>query len=544
MRTGTAWFAALLSSILFTANASAVMNGATTIPVLDAGRAMCDDKNVQLCLDIGEGATGSVDAQADALIAPETFVPTCALTFTPVVKGGADALTFGWYNVQADPNDPTKTLKPTIAELYAMMRFTNAFQNNTQISATPPVTLDLVGEQLAGRYLGGEIAFFLANSGGTQMQIDPETHLMIGTPGKIYYTEHVFNPGSAGATTYYQVLTWQSAAIENAFYFGWEDQDAGAGSDNDFDDILFQVSGIQCSGGGDACETGLDGVCADGTMQCQRGALTCLPNLPPSAETCNALDDDCNGMVDEGDALCEADFVCDRGSCVPACSTGEFPCLDSQVCTDLGLCVDAACDQMECPAGQVCHAGECTEACAGVVCPYGKLCRNDACVDPCANITCEAGFACVMGICQSCDCGECQGGLVCQDSVCVDPACTDVPCEVGSHCEGGACVDDCLNAVCPSGTTCSAGECVVDGTGSGGMSSIGVDDGGIVIGSGATSNGGTDSDPSSDVGRRAVGDNKGCACEVIRRPSSSLLGPLLGVVALGLLQRRRRRAQN
>jgi len=546
MRTSIQWLAAL-NCVLFAADAWAVMqptaNGPITIPALNMDITACADKNVQPCLDIAEGAAGSVDAQADALIAPETFSPTCALTFTPVVKGGLDALTFGWYNVQADPNDPTKTLKPAFHELYAMMSFTNVFMNSAQISAVPAVTLDLVAEAAAGRYLGGEIGFFVANTGGSQAQINPETHQLITTPGQIFYTEHAFNPGSGGAQTYYQVLTWQSVTVEHAFYFGWEDQPANNNGDNDFDDLLIQVSGIQCSGGGEACDTGMDGVCAEGTMQCARGALTCLPNVPASDETCNALDDDCDGDVDEGDGLCQDDYVCDRGACVPRCGTGEFRCLDVQTCNADGLCIEKACVDVECPAGQVCHGGECTEACAGVTCPYGKICRNDACVDPCAGVECDEGLTCVMGICQSCECSTCEGGLVCQNNTCVDPACMDVACDAGMHCESGTCVDDCLNAVCPGGTTCVAGECVVDGgaTGAGGQG-VGIGDGGIVIGNGGGS--GMDPDPeSSDDGRRAVGENDGCACELMRRPSSSLLGPLLGAVAFGLLQRRRRRTK-
>jgi hypothetical protein len=512
-----------------------------TIPLLNTAVPDCHDKNVQLCLDLAEGATGSVDAQVDALIAPETFQPACALTFTPVVKGGEDTLAFGWYNVKADPANPSQTLRPANTELYAMMVLPHGFQSNAQLAAvTPPVTLDLVAEAAAGRYLGGEVAFWLGNSEGGPLQIHPETRLLLQTPIHLYYTEHAFNPGSAASQTFYQVLTWQSAALENAFYFGWEDRPASAG-DNDFDDVLIQVSGIQCSGGGGACDTGLEGVCAEGTMLCQRGALTCLPNVPASDETCNALDDNCDGSVDEGDDLCEVDYVCDRGRCVPRCGTGEFRCLDSQTCTEAGLCVETACVDVQCPAGQVCHGGECSEACVGVTCPYGRICRNDACVDPCANIECDAGSSCVMGICQSCECSTCEGDLVCQNNACVDPACMVVSCDAGTHCEGGSCVDNCLNAACPSGSTCSAGECVLDGTGTGGGGSIIGIDGGIVVGSGTTSS--MDPVTDSDVGRRQVGSNDGCACELMRRPSSSLFGPLLGALALVMLERRRRRVK-
>src|SRR5262245_10229000 len=92
MRTKIAWLAAL-NCMLCTASALAVLQptpGGDPIPVLNANVTACDNfleqqnahpGNAQLCLDIAEGATGSIDAQADALVAPETFRPACALTF-------------------------------------------------------------------------------------------------------------------------------------------------------------------------------------------------------------------------------------------------------------------------------------------------------------------------------------------------------------------------------------------------------------------------------------------------------------------------------
>ena len=51
--------------------------------------------------------------------------------------------------------------------------------------------------------------------------------------------------------------------------------------------------------GGASCSTGLLGLCAAGTTQCQIGGLMCVQNVLPAAETCNGLDDDCNGAIDE-----------------------------------------------------------------------------------------------------------------------------------------------------------------------------------------------------------------------------------------------------
>src|SRR5262249_13887705 len=151
--------------------------------------------------------------------------------------------------------------------------------------------------------------------------IDPTTHAVIGNIRFQFHTQHELNDGSTPAQTYYNVLTWESVAKKNTFYFGWEDLPINGGSDNDFDDMLFSVEGVQCGGGGQACDTGMMGVCAAGVMQCKKGVITCVQTLQSTKETCNALDDDCNGMVDDGDGLCKEGEICSAGVCVPKCGT-------------------------------------------------------------------------------------------------------------------------------------------------------------------------------------------------------------------------------
>ena len=53
-------------------------------------------------------------------------------------------------------------------------------------------------------------------------------------------------------------------------------------------------------GGGAACSTGLPGVCAAGTTSCQAGTLACAQNVSPSPEVCDGLDNNCDGIVDNG----------------------------------------------------------------------------------------------------------------------------------------------------------------------------------------------------------------------------------------------------
>ena len=531
--------------------------GGIPIPVLKAGVVDCTDNNVETCVDQSEGDPTLIKVQADALIAPEVFQPTCTLTFKPIVKGGGDHVAFGWYNLTPDPVNAGKFLKPTQSELYGMFRFANGFLTGANL-AGQEATLNLAAEAAAGRYKGGEIGFFLAGGGDfSALKLDPTTHALTGMVlDRVFYTQHALNPGSSGASTYYQVLTWQSVKFKNSFYFGWEDRQASSDADNDFDDLVFLVSGIQCSGGGEACNTGKEGVCKDGTQQCSKGELTCVQSVQPSAEKCNALDDDCNGQVDDGD-LCDKGKVCDRGRCVPKCSTGEFRCDLDLVCNERGVCVEPACAKKDCPVGQVCRAGNCIDGCMGVTCPYGEVCRNGGCVDPCAGITCDDGYSCVLGVCRSCACTSCEGTQVCSNNVCVDSGCETQTCMAGAHCALGQCVDDCAGTVCPQGQLCQMGACVADPNANiGGSSSIGGKPGDdiVIVIPDPTSKGGSSGSPGPSGGASASeggtqvlssGDDpggaeaKGCGCNVPGSGGNARV--LAGLALLGALSLRRRR---
>ena len=65
------------------------------------------------------------------------------------------------------------------------------------------------------------------------------------------------------------------------------------GIDEDCDGVLDEDYPVA------ACDTGVPGVCAPGTRECVAAEEVCL-GPAPGVETCNGLDDDCDGELDEG----------------------------------------------------------------------------------------------------------------------------------------------------------------------------------------------------------------------------------------------------
>ncbi|MBW2456375.1 MAG: hypothetical protein JRI68_17780, partial [Deltaproteobacteria bacterium] len=76
-------------------------------------------------------------------------------------------------------------------------------------------------------------------------------------------------------------------------------------------------------GGGASCSTGQLGECLIGTMHCHNGTVTCLPDNQPIAELCDNLDNDCDGYTDEGNP--QAGQGCSTGL-VGVCSAGATAC--------------------------------------------------------------------------------------------------------------------------------------------------------------------------------------------------------------------------
>jgi hypothetical protein len=219
------------------------------------------------------------------------------------------------------------------------------------------------------------------------------------------------------------------------------------GIDNDCNGIIDD----HVPGDGAACGSG-SGPCSAGTMRCIAGAMVCVGGTSGGTEVCNGIDDDCDGVIDNGD-LCSGG-VCDHGQCASPCVPGEFPCPSGKRCDERGYCIDDACYGVACPADaqgnlQTCLDGRCQRLCPTITCPNGLVCR-------------DRDGACVRDTCEylpKCD----PVTELCVDATCQPNPCNGVTCPSDQFCRAGSCVKSCQGVACSETQQCSDGACVATG---------------------------------------------------------------------------------
>ncbi len=199
------------------------------------------------------------------------------------------------------------------------------------------------------------------------------------------------------------------------------------GVDDDCDGTVDNIPSMACTAGVGGCQR-------SGTMACSGTMAACNAVAgSPVTETCNAVDDDCNGMVDDiASAACMPATECRVG--MSACVAGGL------VCNATGnASAGAACTSI---TGGVCGG---TGACA---CPAGQ--------SNCGGFCRATGAACTTGVgaCQRSGTVTCSGTTTACSAVAGAPT-TETCNNVDDNCD--ATVDNITSTVCTSPVECRTG---------------------------------------------------------------------------------------
>ena len=259
------------------------------------------------------------------------------------------------------------------------------------------------------------------------------------------------------------------------------------------------------------------GTCA-GERQCEAGAMGACKAATPAEESCNGLDDDCNGVTD----ILPATKVCSKSAWLPVGS--QKACVANAYCTQQGESCNPGKGLCQTLIGTCTGVASCSggaEVCSSVQTPKIEACNGEdddcdgnadedfAWTDPLAGGKVAVGGACGLGPCSggtvacetllsavctteknkksdACnglddDCdgvtddGSCEDGSACTTDVCDGKAksCSNdsaVGCDDKNPCTGDACIPKdgscshvALTATCDDGDACTVGDaCVAD----------------------------------------------------------------------------------
>lgn len=217
---------------------------------------------------------------------------------------------------------------------------------------------------------------------------------------------------------------------------------------NNADDDCDGLTDEQLDGGPirQACYTGPGptrniGLCVDGTQSCASGSFgSCLGEVVPTTEICDNVDQNCNGTRDE---------QADGGALRQSCYTGPGGT------SGVGRCT---------PGNQSCVSGAYSGACTGEVLPAAETCNGVD--DNCNNRTDELSDGgpinqvCYTGPVGTNNVGRCRGGLQNCTGGSFSGACNGQVLPAASETCANSIDDNCNNQV---DEACDGGPCDVNG---------------------------------------------------------------------------------
>ena len=192
------------------------------------------------------------------------------------------------------------------------------------------------------------------------------------------------------------------------------------------------------------------GLCG-GWRACAASGLTSCSAPTPMAELCDGVDNDCNGLTDDGN-LCNDGNDCTEDSCAGTAGCQHQPttgnvCVDNDACTYEDQCQAGVClgVPVVCDDSNPCTDDSCLSDAGCLFQPNSEPCEDDA--NPCTEDLCVAGKCAHPAGSEGTVCAD--DGAPCTEDLCTAGACLKVAGNNGAACEDDG--DPCTADICEGG---------------------------------------------------------------------------------------------